>query len=104
MNPFKVTKDIFIKADIKVPEDFYCIKHRAYRTEHNIKSGDLLIFDKSITELKNNEIYYFSFEYNNKYIKNWGKYDTKNNTIISNLKKFKLDKIEIIGKLKTIQK
>lgn len=104
LNPFKVVKDIFIKADIKVPEDFYCIKHKAYRTEHNIKNGDLLIFDRTDTELENNKIYYFGFDWDKYYIEDWGKYDAKNNTIISDLRIFELDEIEIMGKLKTIQK
>lgn len=101
LNPFKVVKDIFIKAGLEVPQDFFCIDHRAYRAEFNIKSGDLLTFDRTNTELENNKIYYFGLEWGKYYIEDWGKYDAGTNTIISESRKFEVDKIEVIGRLKS---
>ena len=68
LNPFKFLKELFNTAGIEVPQDFFCIDHRAYRTEFNIKSGDLLTFDRTNTELENNKIYYFSFDWDKYYI------------------------------------
>lgn len=100
LNPFKFLKELFNTAGIEVPQDFFCIDHRAYRTEFNIKSGDLLTFDRANTELENNKIYYFGFEWDKYYIEDWGKYDAETNTIKSDLRTFELDEIKIIGKLK----
>lgn len=100
LNPFKVIKDLFIMADIEVPQDFFCIDYKADRTEFNIKNGDLLTFDRTNTELENNKIYYFGLEWGKYYIEDWGKYDAETNTIISESRKFEVDEIEIIGKLK----
>ena len=101
LNPFKFLKELFNTAGIEVPQDFFCIDHRAYRTEFNIKSGDLLTFDRTNTELENNKIYYFSFDWDKYYIEDWGKYDAETNTIKSDLRTFELDEIEIIGRLKS---
>ena len=100
LNPYKFIKELFNMAGIEIHQDFFCIDHRAYRTEFNIKSGDLLTFDRANTELENNKIYYFGFEWDKYYIEDWGKYDAETNTIKSDLRTFELDEIEIIGKLK----
>ena len=101
LNPFKFLKELFNTAGIEVPQDFFCIDHRAYRAEFNIKSGDLLTFDRTNTELENNKIYYFGLEWGKYYIEDWGKYDAGTNTIISESRKFEVDKIEVIGRLKS---
>lgn len=100
LNPYKFIKELFNMAGIEIHQDFFCIDHRAYRTEFNIKSGDLLTFDRANTELENNKIYYFGFEWDKYYIEDWGKYDAETNTIKSDLRTFELDEIKIIGKLK----
>lgn len=100
LNPFKFTKELFNIAGIEVPQDFFCIDYKADRTEFNIKSGDLLTFDRANTELENNKIYYFGLEWGKYYIEDWGKYDAETNTIISESRKFEIDEIEVIGKLK----
>ena len=101
LNPYKFIKELFNMAGIEIHQDFFCIDHRAYRTEFNIKSGDLLTFDRANTELENNKIYYFGFEWDKYYIEDWGKYDAETNTIKSDLRTFELDEIEIIGRLKS---
>lgn len=100
LNPFKFLKELFNTAGIEVPQDFLCIDYKADRTEFNIKSGDLLTFDRANTELENNKIYYFGLEWDKYYIEDWGKYDAETNTIKSDLRTFELDEVEIIGKLK----
>lgn len=100
LNPYKFIKELFNMAGIEIHQDFFCIDHKAYRTEFNIKSGDLLTFDRANTELENNKIYYFGLEWGKYYIEDWGKYDAETNTIISESRKFEVDKIEVIGKLK----
>lgn len=100
LNPFKFIKELFNIAGIEVPQDFFCIDYKADRTEFNIKSGDLLTFDRANTELENNKIYYFGLEWGKYYIEDWGKYDAETNTIISESRKFEVDEIEVIGKLK----
>lgn len=97
MNPLDIIQTIYNKID------FYYFEHKAFRSEFDIKAGDLMKFDKTNIELIDGNIYYFSFQFSNEehsyYFDDWGKYNQATGTIEADSREFELDEIKIKGQL-----
>lgn len=70
----------------------------------NIKFGDELIFDIFNKNLIDNEIYYFTYENNDFYYEDFGKYDKRNNSFTVFDTNLKInDNFNILGQLSQIK-
>lgn len=77
---------------------FFALK--STKADGEIQINDFLTFDKLDLELKDQGIYYFSFECDNQVIEDWGRYNKATNEIITDIFIYNPSDIKIIGRLK----